>query len=179
MQTLVSEKSFYDARFRVMGELATRIRGAGGIGTQSEKMLHSILKYAIEPDETLHEVKRYGSVAECSLRDFLRHCKDALQCNGLRYVDGGKPVRRVAVCGGSGSSMLEDVVALGCDTFVTADVKHNGFLDAREMGLNLIDAGHFCTENPVVPHLAAQLQAAFPEITVIVSEKHADAVKFF
>ena len=64
MQTLISEKAFYDARFLVMGELATRIRGAGGIGTQSEKMLHSILKYAIEPNDLLHETKLYGSVAD-------------------------------------------------------------------------------------------------------------------
>ena len=64
MQTLVSEKSFYNARFLVMGELATRIRGAGGIGTQSEKILHSILKYAIEPDDIFHECKLYRSVAD-------------------------------------------------------------------------------------------------------------------
>ena len=64
MQTLVSEKAFYNARFLVMGELATRIRGAGGIGTQSEKILHSILKYAIEPEDSLHECKLYGSVTD-------------------------------------------------------------------------------------------------------------------
>lgn len=64
MQTLVSEKAFYNARFLVMGELATRIRGAGGIGTQSEKILHSILKYAIEPDDIFHEYKLYGSVTD-------------------------------------------------------------------------------------------------------------------
>ena len=68
MQTLVSETAFYNARFLVMGELATRIRGAGGIGTQSEKMLHSILKYAIVCDETYHEQKLYGSVCDI-LRD--------------------------------------------------------------------------------------------------------------
>ena len=64
MQTLIGEKAFYDARYLVMGELATRIRGAGGIGTQSEKMLHSILKYAIEPDEEKHEIKLLGSVVD-------------------------------------------------------------------------------------------------------------------
>ena len=69
MQTLVSEKAFYDARFLVMGELATRIRGAGGIGTQSEKMLHSILKYSIEPNDNFHEIKRYGSVADILRED--------------------------------------------------------------------------------------------------------------
>lgn len=69
MQTLVSEKAFYDARFLVMGELATRIRGAGGIGTQSEKMLHSILKYAIEPNDNFHEIKRYGSVVDILRED--------------------------------------------------------------------------------------------------------------
>ncbi len=69
MQTLISEKAFYNARLLVMGELATRIRGAGGIGTQSEKILHSILKYSIEPDDDLHEVKLYGSVVDILRED--------------------------------------------------------------------------------------------------------------
>ncbi len=122
---------------------------------------------------------RQGTVKQQALADFLANVKEALGCNGLRYADGGKQVCRVAVGGGSCGSAMYDVLAAGCDTFVTADVKYNQFCDAKALGLNLIDAGHFSTENPVIPHLAAKLQAAFPEIRVIVSEKHTDSVKFF
>ena len=72
-----------------------------------------------------------------------------------------------------------DALRVGCDTFVTSDVKYNQFRTAFEMGLNLIDAGHFHTENPVMPVLTAKLREAFPEVTVIFSENHADCMKFY
>ena len=115
----------------------------------------------------------------CSLPAFLEHIKTRLGCQGLRYVDGGKPVSRVAVGGGSCGSALQDVFAAGCDTFITADVKYNQFWDAKEMGINLIDAGHFQTENPVCAVLADKLQKAFPDVQVILSKKHADCVNFY
>ena len=122
---------------------------------------------------------RQGTVAKQSLQDFLRTVKDSLGCAGLRYADGGKPVCKVAVGGGACGSELEFAVKAGCDTFVTADVKYNQFASAKEMGLNIIDAGHFHTENPVCTILAQKLQKAFPEITVVLSQKHADCVNFF
>lgn len=67
----------------------------------------------------------------------------------------------------------------GCDTFVTADVKYNQFWDARELGINLIDAGHFWTENPVCQVLRDSVQAAFPELTVEISQVHRDCAQFF
>ena len=122
---------------------------------------------------------RCGEVAEQPLADFLGVVKAALGCEGLRYVDGGKPVCKVAVGGGSCAGAMLDAVATGCDTFVTADIKYNQFWDAHDLGLNLIDAGHFHTENPVVAVLAEKLQAAFPEIEVKISEKHNDCMKFY
>ena len=109
----------------------------------------------------------------------MEQVKQALHCNGLRYADVGKPVCRVAVGGGSCGSAMYEVLADGCDTFVTADIKYNQFWDAKDLGLNLIDAGHFHTENPVVAVLAEKLQAAFPEIQVKISENHADCMKFY
>ena len=122
---------------------------------------------------------RSGIVETQSLESFLTVVKETLGCQCLRYVDGGKPVHRVAVGGGACASELETVYAAQCDTFVTADVKYNQFWDARDLGINLIDAGHFHTENPVCRVLAEKLQAAFPDITVRVSEKHCDHMKFW
>ena len=122
---------------------------------------------------------RCGIVTQQSLEAFLGHVKAALRCEGLRYVDGGKPVRKVAVGGGSCAGAMLEALDAGCDTFVTADVKYNQFWDAKDLGLNLIDAGHFHTENPVIPVLAAKIAAAFPEVEVKISETHWDCTKYY
>ena len=122
---------------------------------------------------------RKGLVTEQSLSEFLPRVKAALGCEGLRYVDAGKSVRNVAVGGGACASEIMDAVRAGCDTFVTSDVKYNQFWDAYDLGLNLIDAGHFYTENPVTGCLAEKIAAAFPEIEVKISETHGDCMKFY
>lgn len=122
---------------------------------------------------------RKGTVPEQPLEAFLSTVKSQLACQGLRYVDGGKPVRHVAVGGGACASELMDAVKAGCDTFVTADVKYNGFFDAKALGINLIDAGHFQTENPVTELLAGKLAQAFPQIQVMISENHRDCMNYY
>ena len=122
---------------------------------------------------------RKGTVPAQTMQDFLGNVKKQLGCEGLRYADSGKPVCKVAVGGGACGSELLQAVQAGCDTFVTADVKYNQFWDAQSYGINLIDAGHFHTENPVCVYLAQQLRQAFPDITVAMSAWHMDCAKFF
>lgn len=122
---------------------------------------------------------RRGTVKEQSLAEFLTFVKRALGCEGLRCVDGGKPVCKVAVGGGACGSELMQAVEAGCDTFVTSDISYNDFWDAKAQGLNLIDAGHFYTENPVVSVLAEKIAVAFPGLQVKISGTHRDCMKFF
>ena len=122
---------------------------------------------------------RSGEVKEQSLSDFLKFVKEKLGCEGLRYEDAGKPVRKVAVGGGSCCSEMMEAVEAGCDTLVTGDAKYNDFWDAHDLGLNLIDAGHFYTENPVATYLAEKIAAAFPEIEVKISENHRDCMMYY
>ena len=67
----------------------------------------------------------------------------------------------------------------GCDTYVTADIKYDQFLRAAELGLNLIDADHFCTENVVVPVLRDYLSKTFARTEVSVSQVHAQTARFY
>ena len=122
---------------------------------------------------------RCGEITEQPLDAFLAAVKKNLGCEGLRYVDGGKSVHTVAVGGGSCAGGMLEALDAGCDTFVTADIKYNQFWDAHDLGLNLIDAGHFYTENPVVAVLAEKIAAAFPEIQVKISEIHRDCMKYY
>lgn len=133
----------------------------------------------VTQDDQSWGLLRQGILPEQPLSQFLEKVKTALGCQGLKYVDAGKPVCRVAVGGGSCGSELMQAAIAGCDTFVTADVKYNQFWDAKHLGLNLIDAGHFHTEVPVTSYLAKKLQEAFPEIEVNLSKVQHDCAKFF
>ena len=122
---------------------------------------------------------RGGDLAEAAEPEaFVRHVKAALHCEGVRYVHAGRTVRRVAVGGGSCGDELFRVAELGYDAFVTADCKYNQFADAQALGLTLVDAGHFETENPVCAYLAAAMRERFPEVEVILSKNHRDCIKF-
>ena len=122
---------------------------------------------------------RCGEVTEQPMEAFLAIVKENLGCEGLRYASSGKPVHKVAVGGGACAGELLDAYHAGCDTFVTADVKYNQFWDAHDLGMNLIDAGHFQTENPVVSVLAEKIAAAFPELQVEISKTHTDCMKYY
>ena len=126
-----------------------------------------------------HNLLRTGEIVEQSLSDFLVTVKEKLHCEGLRYADGGKPVRKVAVGGGSCADGMLDALSAGCDTLVTSDAKYNQFWDAKDLGLNLIDAGHFHTENPVMAVVAAKISEAFPEVEVKISETHWDCIRYY
>ena len=116
--------------------------------------------------------------APCNMAEYLQKLKTALKTDRLRYYDAGRYVHKVAVAGGSGTAEFERMLENGCDTFVTGDIKYNFFLEAKELGINLIDGGHFCTENIIIPPLADKLRTKFPQVDVFVSESHKETVKF-
>jgi len=119
-------------------------------------------------------IGRVGTVHRpgLSAEKYAAFVKEKLGSACVRFADGGRPVSRVAVGGGACGSMAEDAVAQGCDTFVTSDLKYNQFLDAKALGLNLLDAGHFPTENVVCAPLARRLAGAFPGVEVVLSQVH-------
>jgi len=121
------------------------------------------------------KIGRIGTLnCEIPLVEFTHSVVKLLGCNGLRYTDCGKPVHRVAVGGGACDDYIPQVITLGCDTYVTADLKYHTFLDTRE--LNLIDAGHFPTEDLVCGEVVKRLSAAFPGVTVIKTTAHSREV---
>ena len=156
----------------------------GGVNDTLAKVLgltdvHVVNPVGTDANGQEYGLLRCGTVDTQPLETFLALVKDRLGCPGLRYADGAKPVHKVCVGGGACGSELMDAYRAGCDTFVTADVKYNQFWDAKDLGMTIIDAGHYYTENPVVKVLADKIQQAFPDIRVLVSKTHADCMKFF
>lgn len=80
--------------------------------------------------------------------------------------DAGRPVRRVALLGGSGSDDVPAALEAGADTYLSGELAYHYLVDAREMGINLLAAGHFHTENPVCRTLSGMLTAIDPALTV-------------
>lgn len=132
-----------------------------------------------DPQGRPYGLLRMGTIPEQRLDAFLAVVKDALNCDGLRYVCANDRVNQVAVGGGSCASDMMDAYHAGCDTFVTADIKYNQFRTAYELGMNIIDAGHFHTENPAMLVLAEKLRKAFPNVEVVLSQNHSDCMKFY
>lgn len=98
-----------------------------------------------------------------SAREFAAHTAAALDTT-VRY-SGDITVATVAVCGGSGGNFIA-ACAEQADVYVTGEVKHHEWLDAAGR-INVIEAGHYATEVPVVDTLAGWLNEAYPDLTVI------------
>ena len=88
-------------------------------------------------------------------------------------------VRRVAVGGGACGEFEDDAIRAGCDTYVTADLSYHQFLDAAGKGINLIDAGHFPTEDPVCEKVIMYLTDRFPELAVTKSASHREVIQYY
>lgn len=92
---------------------------------------------------------RMGKAEFASARDFSRFVSQKLG-TAVRLFDTGKKTHKIAVCGGAGGEYIPEAAKAGCDTFVTGEAKHHEFLLAAEWDINLLVAGHFATENPVM-----------------------------
>ncbi len=104
-----------------------------------------------------------------SPREFASFVKEALRCDGLRYTDGGKVITKVGLCGGGGADLVYAAAESGCQAFVTGESKHNILLDAENIGITLVDAGHFATEDVVILPLLRRLQSKFPTVRFLKS----------
>ena len=86
---------------------------------------------------------------ELNMEDFSYLLKGLLDCDGVKVSDACIPVQRVAVVGGDGKDFVNDALEAGADTFVSGRISYNIMTEAAEMGINMLEAGHFFTEYPV------------------------------
>ena len=125
-------------------------------------------------------ILRMGELpGEMPLPAFLAWVKTALRPNGIRYADGGRPIRRVAVGGGACGEYFRAAAEAGCGALVTADAGYHEFLDAGAMGLTLVDAGHFPTEDVVCSVLVRYLEEKFPGLEVVKSAVHKEVTQYY
>ena len=101
------------------------------------------------------------AVAEDSLR-FLEQLKEKMNCECVRHTAiHKKEIKKIAVCGGSGSFLLKQAIAAGADVFVSADFKYHEFFDA-EKRIIIADIGHFESEQFTIELFYELLSQKFP-----------------
>lgn len=75
-----------------------------------------------------------------------------------------RKVKRIAFCGGSGKSLINKVASMDIDLFITGDIDYHASVDAEELGLSVLDIGHYQSEIPAMHYLKSILTDKFPEI---------------
>lgn len=105
---------------------------------------------------------RIGRLPEpLTLAEYVVRLRKILSAPALRYVgDSAAMISKVALCSGSGASLLRDAARSGADVLVTGDIKYHEARDAEDLGLALIDAGHFPTEIIMVHEITERLGQA-------------------
>ena len=104
---------------------------------------------------------------EMSLGEYAGFIKTSLKLKDVRvYGDLNMPVKRAAVCTGSGKSMISDALAAGADVYVTGDIDHHSGIDALQAGLAVIDAGHYGTEYIFMDAMKKRIQEVFDGLKV-------------
>ena len=133
----------------------------------------------IEPIDFDGILGRIGYISECTLGEFIQTVKLALDIDHVRYVGSKRnTVSKVAVVGGGGADFIPNAKIAACDVYVTADVKYHQAQQADKLGLNVIDAGHFETENPVIYKVARYLRGILEEVEIITSLRSKSYIKY-
>lgn len=126
----------------------------------------------------------FGAVCDMTLgftaKTLAEHCKGALDLETVRYTRGGGEIHRVAVCCGSGvnSKVMQLAREAGCDAIISGDIKHNFWIEARNCGMSLIDAGHYGTEKQAPHRIAAIITRHFSGVPVFTAATDVDPCEY-
>ena len=139
--------------------------------------------YEIYSLDNSHQNIGLGMVGEfekpLSEKDFLQFVKEKMQCGGIRHSQFlGKPIKKVAVLGGSGSSAIKNAIISGADAFLTADLKYHQFYEAENQ-LLLADIGHFESERFTKNYIVGYLTKKITNFAIILSEVNTNPVQYF
>jgi len=112
-------------------------------------------------------------------KTFFKKLKKAFNLQVIKHTNLlHKPIKKVAVCGGAGSFLINNAINAGADIFITADIKYHEFFDANEQIL-IADIGHYESEQYTTELLIDYLQKNFPNFAVLKSKVNTNPVNYF
>ena len=110
---------------------------------------------------------------------FLEVVRQAFMAPVVRHTRlTGRPVKRVAVCGGAGSFLISKALSAGANFYVTSDVKYHEFFDANDQ-LVIADVGHFESEQFTVDLLFEVLREKFRNFAVLKSDIKTNPINYY
>lgn len=150
------------------------IRGMARLNEEQIGLVNTgVLFETGEEDGKPEGIGRVGELPEeMSYSQLAEHVKRSLGIDSVRCYGYGDPaVRRVAISGGSGRSVVSCAVKAGAQVLITGDIDYHTGIDAAAEGLYIIDAGHFGTERVFMEYMTGRLKEMFPECNIIMAEQ--------
>jgi len=144
--------------------------------------IYEEVAYEIYNLENSHQNIGLGMIGEfedeMQEKDFLIFVKNKMKADGIRHSEYlGRPIKKVAVLGGSGSFAIKKAIQAGADAFLTADLKYHQFYEAENQ-LLLADIGHYESERYTKNYIVDYLTKKIPNFAIILSEENTNPVKY-
>ena len=145
---------------------------------------HPYEEIAYELYPTLNTDKNIGSgmigelSEEMETSEFLKHLKHSMELSVIKHTLFDKPIKKVAVCGGSGQFLLSNAKSSGADVYITSDFKYHEYFDAED-SLMICDIGHYESEKFTIDLLYDILSQKFSTFAVLKTEVDTNPIKYF
>ena len=156
-------------------------RASHGVSYEIARTLNLTDITVLSPDvhDPLKGLGVIGNIVPVPALAFLRQLKEDFSVGCLRYSQAQSrlTVRRIAVCGGAGASLIGDAIRLGADVFVTGDVKYHDFTSYAGQIL-IADIGHYESELCTKKIFARILRERFPELTTYFADNEVSPINY-
>lgn len=111
-------------------------------------------------------------------KDFALYTKQLIKTPTVRFCEGNKKIKNVALISGGASSMIDIAIKNNADAFITGDIKHDVFINAIEKGITLVDIGHYESEIIIFENLKKQMENKFNNLKFEILDKEYNPIKY-
>ncbi|MCR4637015.1 MULTISPECIES: Nif3-like dinuclear metal center hexameric protein [Butyrivibrio] len=149
------------------------VMGMADAAADEMKLEHrEVLDVTYEDDLSREGIGRIGDLpSKMSLIECARYVKECFHIGNVRmYGDPAKKIKRVAICPGSGSDVIQNAIDKKVDVLITGDIGHHDGIDAVACGLPVIDASHYGLEKIFIPYMRDFLHRELPGLEVMCAE---------
>lgn len=132
-----------------------------------------VLSVTCEKDGKEEGIGRFGKSSRVlSLKEYAKYVKEVFRLEHANvYGDLETPIETVAICPGSGKSVMADAIKKKADVFITGDVDHHMGIDLQAQGVCVIDSGHYGMEKIFIPYMKDYLKQEIPSIQICMAEE--------